>query len=296
MTAEPRIVPNPLFIWIRDAAERLRAIGAGNPRLEAEHLMAAAIGIPRIRLWLRDEPPAEEEIARFEALLARRLAREPLQYVLGTAEFCGTELRVGPGLFIPRSETEQLVETAAVRLERMFADGRTGPRIADVGTGTGAILLALLRRLPGATGVGIDRSAAAVETARHNAERLGLEDRCRFTRGDLLAGVEPDAFDAVVSNPPYIAEPERAALAPEIRDHEPEEALFSGAGGLDAIRRLIPQAARVLPEGGLLALEIGIEQSEAVVGLLDGSVWDGVEVVDDLTRRPRIVTAVRSRS
>ena len=294
MSGGRRTAADPLFVRIRDAADRLRRIDAGNPRLEAEHLMAAALGIPRIRLWLLDAPPAAEEIERFEALLSRRLARMPLQYVLGTAEFCGMELLVGSGIFIPRSETEQLVEAAAGRLGRIFAGRPDPPRIVDVGAGSGAILLALLRLLPRAAGLGIDRSAAAVAVARRNAERLGLADRCRFEQGDLLDGVDPGRFDAVVSNPPYIAEGDREGLAVEIREHEPAEALFSGTDGLDAIRRLVPQAARVLPGGGLLALEIGIDQHEEVRAILrDDGAWTGIEVVADLTRRPRIVLAER---
>ena len=288
--------PNPLFVWVHTAVPKLASIGAGNPRLEAEYLMASALGGSRIELWLRDAPPATEEIGRFEALLSRRLAGEPLQYVLGTAEFVGLTFEVGPGVFIPRSETEVLVEQVEAVLGTML-DRSDGPlRIVDVGTGCGAILLALLHRILGATGVGIDSSPDALGWASRNAETLGLAERCRLIQGDLLDCLEPGDGDAVISNPPYIALREADSLAPEIRNHEPPEALFGGHDGLDAIRRLIPQAAAHLGDGGLLAIEIGITQADAVRDLLSGGEWRDVLVRDDLAGRPRVVLASRRRS
>lgn len=284
--------PNPLFVWIRDAARRLEEIGAGNPRLEAEYLMAAALGVSRIQLWLRDVPPDPSQVVTFEAMLARRLGREPLQYVLSSAEFAGLALLVGPGVFIPRSETEILVERVETRLRSGHGGCAAAPRIVDVGTGCGAILLALLDRFPEGSGLGIDRSSGALAWARRNAQALQMADRARFAQGDLLAGVL-ESFDAVVSNPPYIPDGECADLAPEIRDHEPPEALFAGADGLDVIRRLVPQAARVLPAGGLLAMEIGITQAQEVAQLLDGPDWSGVEIRPDLAGRPRVALATR---
>jgi len=295
---------NPLFVWIHDAARRLEAIGAGNPRLEAEYLMAAALGIPRIRLWLIDRSPTPDELTGFDVLLARRLAREPLQYVLGTAEFAGLELAVGPGVLIPRSETEVLVELVERELAAGCGSLDPAPAIVDVGTGSGAILLALLRRLRGARGVGIDSQPAALAWARRNAERLARTDlerfsdlsrRVRFLEGDLLQPVEGETrFDAIVSNPPYVRLGERRDLAPEVRDHEPPVALFAGEDGLDVFRRLIPQAAEHLRPGGLLALEIGIAQSRAVLDLLGEGSWRGAEVRPDLTGRPRVVLARRA--
>lgn len=295
---------NPLFLWIRDAARRIEEIGAGNPRLEAEHLMASALGIPRIRLWLIDHDPGPEELTRFEALLARRLRREPLQYVLGTAEFAGLELLVGPGVLIPRSETEVLVERVEVALRVSGGGCETAPLIVDVGTGTGAILLALLARIEKARGIGIDCEEKALEWARRNAARLAetdpeelpdLKNRVSFLRGDLLAPVAPRMeIDAIVSNPPYVRVDERDRLAPEIRDHEPPEALFAGEDGLDVVRRLIPQAAARLRPGGVLAFEIGITQVDAVSGLLGGGGWTDLEIRPDLTGRPRVVLARRA--
>lgn len=280
---------NPLFLLIREASSRLETIGAGNPRLEAEYLMAHAVGVERIALWLRDDPPADEQIARFDALLARRMAREPLQYVLGSTHFAGLDLEVGPGVFIPRSETEVLVERVAERLES------SGPiEVADVGTGSGAIILALLARLPEARGIGVDQSPEALEFARLNGVRTGLASRVEWRLGDLLGATGDRVFHAVVSNPPYIAESESADLAPEIRDHEPRGALLAGADGLDTIRRLIPQAAARLRPGGLLAMEMGVTQGEAVLRLLRSAEWREPAILPDMTRRPRIALALRA--
>jgi release factor glutamine methyltransferase len=293
-TAESMAGPNPLFVWVRTAVPKLASIGAGNPRLEAEYMMASALGRPRIELWLRDAPPAPEEIGRFEALLSRRLAGEPLQYVLGNAEFAGLTFEVGPGVFIPRSETEVLVEQveAALRVER--GAGREPMRIADVGTGCGAILLSLIRRIPEAVGIGVDASAEALRWASRNAEKLGLQERCQFVHGDLLDCLEAGECEAIVSNPPYIALHEAGSLAPEIREHEPACALFAGHDGLDVIRRLVPQAAKRLRGGGLLAFEIGIAQADAVRALLAGRDWRDVVVCNDLAGRPRVVLARRA--
>jgi release factor glutamine methyltransferase len=284
--------PSSLFGWVRDAATRLAGIEAGNPRLEAEHLMAAALAIPRIELWLIDRDPSPEEIAAFESLLARRLAREPLQYVLGNADFAGLTLGVAPGVFIPRNETEILVERAAARLRRGDGAFRARPLVIDVGTGSGAILLALLTRFPDARGIGIDRDPRALACARGNARRLRLAGRAEWVRGDLLAGIGEGA-GAIVSNPPYVRLDEAADLAPEIREHEPGEALFAGPDGLAQIRPLIPQAAERLRSGGTLALEIGIAQADAVHAMLAAGPWEEIEVARDLAGRPRIALADR---
>lgn len=284
--------PNPCFVWIRDATRKISEIGAGNPRLEAEYLMATALGIPRIELWLRDSPPTFDQITRFETLLARRLSREPLQYVLGSAEFAGLTLDVGPGVFIPRSETERLVETVDADLRGRLGQWQA-PRIIDVGVGSGAILLSLLGRFPQASGIGIDRDPTALTWAKRNATGSGLGDRTRLLRGDLLSSIASAAAEVVVTNPPYIRLDERDSLAPEIRDHEPELALFGGEDGFDEIRRLAPQAHEVLVPGGILAIEIGITQEALAQELFSKPLWTGTRIVPDLTGRPRIVLTVR---
>lgn len=279
-----------LFLLIRDAARRLEQIGAGNPRLEAEYLMAAALGIPRIRLWMADADPEADEIARFDALLSRRLAREPLQYVLGSVDFAGLSLEVGPGVFIPRNETEVLIDLVSARLP-----AGPGPRLViDVGTGSGAILLALLARCPDVRGIGIDRMTRPLEYARRNARRNSLADRSKFLVGDLLTPLRRDpSWDGIVSNPPYIRDDEGPALVPEIRQNEPPEALFGGADGLAVVRRLVPQAAERLRPGGLLAIEIGITQGPATLDLLREDHWTDATIEPDLTGRPRVLLARR---
>jgi release factor glutamine methyltransferase len=175
------------------------------------------------------------------------------------------------------------------------AERLEGPcRILDVGTGSGAILLALLARLPEARGVGVDLSGEALAFARRNASRLGLEERTDLVRGDLCAAVRPGPmFDAVVSNPPYVRTGEAVDLAPEIRDHEPPTALLAGTDGLDVIRRLIPEAAARLRPRGWLALELGITQAETTLALLPPEEWHAARIVPDLTGRPRILMARR---
>jgi release factor glutamine methyltransferase len=298
---------------LRDAAARLAAIDAGNPRLEAEYLLAHALGIERSILLRRDPSQAvgPEGETGFAALLARRLAREPLQYVLGTVPFAGLDLVIGPGALIPRGETEVLVEQAAAALRSGGSPGSGGPHgaalaslassgdgtrvplVIDVGTGSGAIVLSLLQRLPGWRGLGIDSSPAALAWARRNRERVG-EQRCDLLRGDLLASVRAGAADVVVSNPPYIRSAEIPGLAPEILEHEPREALDGGEDGLDPFRRLVGETARVLRPGGLLALELAPDEPDQAAELLAASgAFHPARIFLDLAGRKRGVLARR---
>jgi len=305
---------------LREAAARLRGIEAGNPRLEAEYLLAAALREDRVALFRRraGEPVPAAARARLERLLARRLSREPLQYVLGTVPFCELELEIGPGALIPRAETEMLVERAAAALlrgrapvppaERPPASGSvepaTPPRpprlLLDVGTGSGAILLAMLRRLPGWTGVGLDRSREALAWALRNRRRSAAGDpdlarRAWLARSDLLAAVRPGSAGAVLSNPPYIRTEEIPRLAPEIRDFEPVVALDGGPDGLEPFRRLLPDAARVLAPGGLLAVELAPDQPEAAAALVEAAAaFLQPEIFHDLAGRPRGILAWRA--
>jgi release factor glutamine methyltransferase len=289
---------------LRDAAERLLEIGAGNPRLEAEYLLAHAIGIERPALLGRDPglaagPDAE---AGFEALLARRLGREPLQYVLGTVPFAGLDLVIGPGALIPRGETEVLVERVAAALRPGDGSAHDGnstplpvhaPLLIDVGTGSGAIVLALLRQLPGWRGIGIDSSSAALAWARRNRAKVG-DRSCELIRGDLLASIRTGAIDAVVSNPPYIRSAELPGLAPEILDHEPPEALDGGVDGLEPFRRLVVEAARVLRSGGLFAVELAPDEPDQAAELLAVSgAFQAVRIFIDLAGRQRGLLARR---
>jgi release factor glutamine methyltransferase len=268
---------------LRDAAAHLSDIDAGNPRLEAEYLLALALGIERPVLLARDPGVPVEPYAqtRFGVLLARRLAREPLQYVLGTVPFAGLDLVIGPGALIPRGETEVLVEQVASALRFASSAGSPAspsasreqsraPLLIDVGTGSGAIVLALLHLLPGWRGIGVDRSRAALSWAQRNRAIVG-ERRCDLFRGDLLTSIRPTVADAVVSNPPYVRSAEIPGLAPEILEHEPHEALDGGVDGLEPFRRLVVEATRVLRPGGLLAVELAPDEPEQAAELLAAS-------------------------
>jgi release factor glutamine methyltransferase len=275
------------------AAERLAATSAlrDHAHRDAERLLLHVVQLNRATLLayptrLLTEP----QLTLYEDAVARRLRHEPIQYITGQQEFFGLELKVTPATLIPRPETEHLVEAV---LERIAADQST--RILDIGTGTGAIALALAAHLPMAQFTAIDLSPAALEVARENAAAHHLESRVRFLHSDLLTGLpqadRASAFDAIVSNPPYIPDRDRAELHPQVRDYEPALALFAGDLGLDLYRRLIPQAHAALKPGGLLALEIGHGQRDALAALLER--WKDVAFVDDLQQIPRVALARR---
>ena len=249
------------------------------PRLDAELLMAEALHIDRDKLIL--SPPPREVPKRFGEMLDRRKAGEPVAYITGRRAFWNIELHVGPGVLIPRPDSEVLIASALEHFE-----GRDGPRrILDLGTGPGTLLLAALDLWPEATGVGIDVSRQAMSYAAANARRLGFEARAKFKEGDWAKGLK-DKFDLILCNPPYVAE--GADLGPGVREFEPDEALFAGKEGLDAYRALAPQLPSLLNANGLAAVEIGHDQAEAVTALL---ARDGLQasVATDLGNRPRAV-------
>ena len=222
-----------------------------------------------------------EQQSAYQRLVERRLAFEPIQYITGIVDFYGLTLAVAPGVLIPRPETELLVEQVLARVS-------PAARILDVGTGSGAIAIALARHLPHARIEAVDLSVEALRIASANAAQNHV--KILFTLSDLLAAVA-GPYDAVVSNPPYIADLEAPTLAAQVRDHEPHTALFAGPTGLEIYKRLIPQAHASLGPGGLLALEIGYGQRESVSKLLRD--WDRVEFVDDLQAIPRVALALR---
>jgi release factor glutamine methyltransferase len=226
-------------------------------RLDAELLMAHALGTGRDAVLLgRLDDPAP---IAFEPLLARRLAREPVAYIVGERDFWTITLAVAPGVLIPRPDSETLIEAAVEHF------GAQGPRrILDLGVGSGALLLAALAIWPGASGVGIDASEVAVSIARGNAGRLGLDGRAEIRLGDWAAGID-ERFDLLLCNPPYVES--GAQLAPDVVGHEPASALFAGPEGFDDYRRLAPQIGRLLAPGGLAAVEIGADQADAVITL-----------------------------
>ncbi|NUT00027.1 MAG: peptide chain release factor N(5)-glutamine methyltransferase [Sphingomonas sp.] len=247
------------------------------PRLDAELLMAEALDIDRDRLIL--SPPNGDAPERFFEMLERRKAGEPVAYITGRRAFWNVELHVGPGVLIPRPDSEVLISSALEHFE-----GTDGPRrILDLGTGPGTLLLAALDLWPKATGLGVDMSEQALGYAAANARRLGLEPRVVLQEGDWAKGIG-DTFDLILCNPPYVAED--AVLGPGVREYEPDEALFAGKEGLDAYLELAPQLPRLLNPGGLAAVEIGHDQAEPVTGLLSR---DGLaaRVANDLGGRPR---------
>ena len=237
----------------------------------------------------RELTPAQQ--AAFDALIQRRLANEPIQYITGEQEFYGLALGVTPAVLIPRPETEILVEAVLREVKR--AGLQSALRILDVGTGSGAIAIALAHHLPHARVTAVDLSSAALEVAASNAARHGLASRIRFVASDLLDALPPDEllFDVIVSNPPYVPTADRDSLHPQVRDHEPAAALFAGPDGLDIYRRLIPQARAALRPNGLLALEIGHGQREAIASLLND--WNELRFLDDLQHIARIAFARR---
>jgi release factor glutamine methyltransferase len=257
------------------------------PRRDAELLLLHVI--QRDRAYLLAHPDAvitPEEETQYYEWLRRRAAHEPIQYIVGEQEFFGLTFSVTPDVLIPRPETEHLVEAL---LERVPRDRPL--RIVDVGTGSAAIAVALAHALPLAQVTALDISEAALDVARRNAETHRVADRVRFLKSDLLSAVTGQRFDAVVSNPPYVAETDRASLEPQVRDYEPASALFAGPTGLDIYERLVPQAFEALGTSGWLLMEIGLGQSDALARLLSG--WDNVSFVDDLQGIPRVACAQR---
>jgi release factor glutamine methyltransferase len=260
-------------------------------RRDAELLLAHLL--QRDRTWLimhsRDILSVEIQ-AQLQDLVARRARCEPLQYILGEQEFYGLPLRVTPDTLIPRPETEHLVEAVLEASSRLHQP----PRIVDVGTGTGAIALALAKNLPEARIYACDLSLAALEVAKDNALHLGLSERIEFRQSDLLAGYistgsGDDLFDAVVSNPPYVPAGDAAEMQPDVRDYEPHMALFAGDDGLAIYRRLVVEAHTLIRPEGLLAMEIGFGQRNALAALL--AAWRGVRFVDDYAGIARVVLA-----
>ena len=224
----------------------------------------------------------------FDTLIAERATRRPLQHLVGAVEFFGLTLTVGPEALIPRPDTETLVEAA---LARFTTNGPARFRIADVGCGTGAIALALASRLPAACVVALDNAREALGLAAGNVKRTRLESRVRLVAGDLLTPLKPGSLDGVVANLPYVPDAEIDRLEPEVRDHEPREALAGGPDGLDPLRRLAPLAARAVRPGGHVLVEIGAGQQDAATGILMDAGFRPVESIPDLQGIPRVLAA-----
>jgi len=312
---KPQAAPLVVRSALREAFAQLRAAEVPSHTLAGELLLLHVLG--RDRAWMYAHP--EEEISapeaeRFFKLVSRRAAGEPTQHLTGKQEFWGLEFEVTPDVLIPRPETEHVIEVALDRLalrERRAGRPRktegTGLQIADIGTGSGCIAIALAKELPGAAFVATDISSAALAVARRNAISHGVTDRMRFVEANLLeesgewrvasgerkppgGGI---SFDLIVSNPPYVGRREAGTLMREVREHEPEIALYGGEEGYELYADLIAQSAGHLKPGGILVLELGHNSLPAVEPLLDESAWTKIGVTKDLAGIPRVLASER---
>jgi release factor glutamine methyltransferase len=275
------------------AVSRLTAAAVPSPRLNAELLLMFTLGCDRAFLFAHPERQLSAgEQSRYDQALAERSRGVPAQYITGHQEFWGMDFIVSPAVLIPRPETEHVIETVL----SLASVGRapspaSAPRIADVGTGSGCIALALAKELPSAGIHATDISSQALEVARANAARHQLAERIQFRQADLLAGFPDEAFDFVVSNPPYVGQSEEDQVQLEVRKFEPRQAVFAGPTGLEVIERLIPQAQVALKPDGWLAMEISGAIAVGVRHLLAG--WADLHIAHDLQGIPRVATAKR---
>jgi len=275
---------------VRFLSQSFRSAGIEAPDADGRLIVGHALHLDRARLLSQSERVLDaREADVISALAARRLRHEPVSRIVGEKEFWSLPIAVTPDVLVPRPETETIVEAAldfvvrsGLRMENL--------RVLDIGTGSGALLLALIQELPGATGVGTDISPAAVEVARANAKRCGFEGRCTFIVCETAAGVQ-GPFDIVVSNPPYVANDEIRSLAPEVRDFDPPVALDGGKDGLDAYRSIAGEARRILAQGGRMFVELGIGQEPAVRELFTSAGLSVGVARMDLAGIPRVLGA-----
>lgn len=286
------IGPVTVAAALRQAEARLRGAGIEAPRIQATSLLGHTLGLDRAGLLARlHDALGDDDATAFRGLVERRARHEPLQYLLGHADFLDFSVRVGPGVFIPRPETEQLVEAA------LAAWNPDHDLAVDLCSGSGAIAIALARARREARVLAVELTGPALSSARLSARDGGVAERVRFLRGDLLSALRPgpgwrERLGCIVCNPPYAAEGEVAQ--PEVRDHEPPMAWLAGPRGTEAYERLVPQAADLLLPGRALLLELGYGQAEAVRSLLVANGhWADIRIDDDFQGIPRIVTAMR---
>ena len=279
---------------LTSAITRLTAENVPSPRLNAELLLMFTLSCDRAYLFAHPERELTvEEQSRYDAALTERTRGVPAQYITGHQEFWGMDLIVTPAVLIPRPETEHIIETvlelAGLPVDGATAGGREKLRIADIGTGSGAIALALAKEFPSAEIHATDISPAALEIARANAARCELDSRIHFHQADLLEGPNLTNLNFVVSNPPYVGESEEDQVQLEVRKFEPRNAVFAGSSGTEIIARLIPQAFAALGPGGWLIMEISGTIADETKRLLDG--WDEVRIRPDLQSIPRVAQA-----
>ena len=272
---------------LHDAADRLAAAGVDGARTDARILLAHAMGISREELIAASRQPSAEEVALFESFVARRIAREPVAYIRGNREFWSMGFKVGPGVLIPRPETETVIEAALAAMP----DRNAVLSIADLGAGSGALLIAALKEFPNAHGTGFENSPAAFAYAEANLAHHSLTDRSKLIAANWNEAVGP--FDLILSNPPYIPTADIAGLDPEMRLHEPFAALDGGPDGLAAYRTLAGLLPRLLRRGGLAVLELGIGQAGRAEPLFQGLTV--VRVAPDLAGIPRVLVLARPK-
>ena len=280
---------------LREALSLLANANVPSHALAAELLLMHVLERDRAWLYSHSETYVSPKAAgNFLDLVRQRAAEVPTQYLTGKQEFWGLQFEVTPAVLIPRPETEHVIEVVMGRLGQEQRNNNL--RVADIGTGSGCIAIALARELPAANVVGTDISATALEIARRNAETHGVAKRMQFVECDLLdaAATREHPFDVIVSNPPYVARSEESQLQREVREHEPSEALFGGTTGTEIYVRLIAQAESHLRSGGLLVLELGYGGLERVRGLLSDVVWREIVITNDLGGIPRVISAFRS--
>jgi release factor glutamine methyltransferase len=315
-----------ILATLRWTADYFRAKGVPEPRASAEILLAHTLGLSRLDLYLRyDQPLNPEELARFKALMLRRREGEPVAYLTGHREFWSLDIRVTPAVLIPRPETETLVAAALEAAKSVGAGFKPAPTIgetvsrydiapketppktenrkpktpslwgAEVGVGSGAVVIALAKELPSMAWLGLDRSEAALAVARDNARRHAVLHRVHFLQGDLLNGLKPaPAFALLVANLPYVPRAEWERLPREIKAFEPPDALLGGEDGLDLIRDLIRQAQQYVKGGGWLLLEVGDGQAPQVAALVEATgAYDRIETIEDFSGMKRVVRARR---
>jgi release factor glutamine methyltransferase len=273
---------------LKEASERLRAGAVPNDLLDAQTLLAEALGKDRTYLIINFNQQAPEDLlAKFRAMVNRRATGEPLQYITGHQEFFGLDFEVTPDVLIPRPETELIVEET-IRIVQQDSIAR--PVIVDIGAGSGCIAVALARELDEARVVASDISEAALRVARRNAARYGLVDRIGFVAADLLDALAKEEFaDFILSNPPYVSEEEMPSLQREVRDWEPHLALTDSNDGLSLYRRLLKDAPPYLKRGGHLICEMGYRQSERISAMVNQQVWGDLRLLDDLQGIPRTI-------
>ena len=278
------------MLTIREIKERTESFfkkrGVPNAKLDTDILIAHSLGIKRLDIYLDlDRPLTEAQLTDLRSLVKRRASREPLQYIIGDTEFYGLKLKVDPRALIPRHETEELIELI---VERLKAPPK---RILDLGTGSGAIALALASRYSEAEVTATDQSEEAIALAKENTLALNLSSRVTFIKGNWFEPLdEGERFDLIVSNPPYLTEAEMQTAEPEVIDHEPRSALASGQEGLDDLGLLFKSVSKHLAKGGLLALETGIGQADAIKAMALEVSLHG-QSVEDLSERPRFFFA-----